>query len=302
MELRQLRGFLEVAETGNVSLAADKLNISQPALSISIKKLEGELGLSLFVRDGRSLKLTDEGRMIIPLVRKMLSYESEILEVSRDAEKKASELKIRVKAAQPFITDVISRFHHDYPDVNIILMYRDSGDGTPDIIIDADAVNPFEYIPSVDSRRVEHREVVFCEDIVIALPRVLCPVKPASMSYDEILDYQLIGINRDYSLGTIEEYYSKLYGFNIRHSIICDNPSIMTSLLSNGTGIAFVPAKTWMLQNNLSINLIPFRTGQWVRYLRVRPTAFRDNREIVDAFLGYTAVAARRINMAEVVG
>lgn len=239
--------------------------------------------------------------MILPLAKKMISYEKEILSSVRNAEKKGRELKIKVKAAQPFVSNVISQFHHDFPDISIILMYRGSDDGTPDIIIDADAANPFEYIPTGDGRRVEHREVVFREDIVIALPRVLSPVKPESMSYDEILDYQLIGINSDYSLGTIEEYYSKLYGFNIRHSIICDNPSIMTSLLSNGTGIAFVPAKTWMLQNNLSINLIPFRTGQWVRYLRARPTAFRDNRETVDAFLDYTARAARRIDMTEVV-
>ncbi len=295
MELRQLRGFYEVALTKNVSLAADNLHISQPALSISIKKLEGELGLSLFARDGRSVRLTDEGKMLLPLVTKIISYETEILELSRDVKKKARELKIKVNAAQPFISNVISEFHHDYPDINIILMYRDSRDETPDIIIDAQATSPYDYVSSTDGIRVEHREVVFKEDIVIALPRVLSPVKPDNMGFDEILDYQLIGLNRDYSLGSIEEYYAKQNGLNFRHSIICDNPSIMTSLLSNGTGIAFVPGKTWMLQNNLSINLIPIRSGRWVRYLRARPTGFRDNRDIVDAFLGYIEKGAEQL-------
>ncbi len=301
MELRQLKGFYEVARTKNVSLAAGNLHLSQPALSISIKKLEEELGLSLFVREGRSLVFTDEGRRILPLVEKMISYETEIMEVCRDSERKACELKIKVKAAQPFISNVISQFHHDYPDINIILMYRGSGDETPDIIIDAQAANPYEYISADEGGRAGHRDVVFMEEIVIALPRILCPVKPRSMGLDEILDYQLIGINRDYSLGIIEDYYSKLYGLNLRHSIICDNPSVMTSLLSSGTGIAFVPAKTWMLQNNPSINLIPPETGRWVRYLRAGPTAFRDNRDTVDAFLGYIGRAAEKIGMQKLV-
>ena len=64
MELRQLKNFYTVAKAGNLTQAAIELNISQPALSISIKKLEEELGIKLFRRNTYKITLSDEGHRI----------------------------------------------------------------------------------------------------------------------------------------------------------------------------------------------------------------------------------------------
>ena len=64
MEIRVLRYFLAIAREENMTRAAENLRISQPSLSKEIKKLEDELGHSLFVRTNKSMHLTDEGMLL----------------------------------------------------------------------------------------------------------------------------------------------------------------------------------------------------------------------------------------------
>ena len=72
MELRHLRYFVAVAEAENVSRAALKLHVSQPALSRQIRDLEEELGLSLLERSAKSVRLTETGRVFLVESRAML--------------------------------------------------------------------------------------------------------------------------------------------------------------------------------------------------------------------------------------
>ena len=65
VELRHLRYFVAVAEMENVSRAALKLHVSQPALSRQIRDLEDEIGFSLLERTAKSLRLTDAGRAFL---------------------------------------------------------------------------------------------------------------------------------------------------------------------------------------------------------------------------------------------
>ena len=65
MDIKQLTYFMAVAQAGSFSQAAEHLGISQPALSISVKNLEEELGVKLLYAFGRRQMLTDEGRRLL---------------------------------------------------------------------------------------------------------------------------------------------------------------------------------------------------------------------------------------------
>src|ERR1043165_8584695 len=83
MELRHLRYFVAVAEAENVTRAALKLHVSQPALSRQIRDLEEELGFLLLQRDGKSVRLTDAGRVFLSEARAVLKRSEEAINAAR---------------------------------------------------------------------------------------------------------------------------------------------------------------------------------------------------------------------------
>jgi DNA-binding transcriptional LysR family regulator len=83
MELRHLRYFVAVAEAENVSRAALKLRVSQPAVSRQIRDLEDELGFPLLERTARSVRLTEAGRVFLLEARAMLQRVEEAVEGAR---------------------------------------------------------------------------------------------------------------------------------------------------------------------------------------------------------------------------
>src|SRR6266566_7574570 len=83
VELRHLRYFVAVAEMENVSRAALKLHVSQPALSRQIRDLEDEIGVALFERTAKSVSLTEPGRVFFKEARDVLLHADDAVKKAR---------------------------------------------------------------------------------------------------------------------------------------------------------------------------------------------------------------------------
>ncbi|TDF83811.1 LysR family transcriptional regulator [Pseudomonas sp. H9] len=130
MELRQLRQALVLAETLNFHRAAEQLNMTQPPLSTSIKKLEEELGVQLFERLSTGLRLTATGEEVLRNARSALFYAEEMRRAAREGDAGESG-QVRVgfvgSAAYKLLPAIIQSYRERYPRVDLVL---EEGAGT----------------------------------------------------------------------------------------------------------------------------------------------------------------------------
>ncbi|HWX94839.1 MAG TPA: LysR family transcriptional regulator [Terriglobales bacterium] len=125
MELHQLRYFCAVAETGSFSRAAEQSHVSQPSLSQQILKLEGELGARLFDRLGRSVRLTDLGKTLLPRARAVLrDLEAAKGEVLERKESIGGSVTVGVipTIAPYFLPPVLTSFAKGFPQARLTVV------------------------------------------------------------------------------------------------------------------------------------------------------------------------------------
>ncbi|OWA37225.1 LysR family transcriptional regulator [Saccharibacillus sp. O16] len=120
MELLQLKYFQTVAYTEHISRAAQQLNIAQPSLSLTIKRLEEEWGTALFERKGRNIQLSASGKILLRHVNRIfMELENAQAEIRAEEERLSGTLKISITNPR-FLTGLISDYIHDFPASKII--------------------------------------------------------------------------------------------------------------------------------------------------------------------------------------
>lgn len=132
LDLRQLRHFLAVADALNFTRAAEELHLAQQALSASIRRLEDQLGVALFVRSTRRVELTPAGAMLVEGARAVVAAASEALEQVRlIAEGRSGRLVIGFSTAAGgvgIVREIIRTFAEASPDVDISTLEHDFAD------------------------------------------------------------------------------------------------------------------------------------------------------------------------------
>ena len=120
MEIRQLRYFIEVAEREHISEAAIHLHVAQSAVSRQIANLEDELGVELFERVGRNVKLTQIGKIFSEhsiSALQAIDYAKKQIDEYLDPDKGTIKIGFPTSLAGHLLPTVISAFKKDYPNV-----------------------------------------------------------------------------------------------------------------------------------------------------------------------------------------
>ncbi|OMS44751.1 LysR family transcriptional regulator [Burkholderia pseudomallei] len=124
MELRQLRYFIAVAEEMNIMRAAQRLHMTQPPLSRQLQLIEDEIGLPLFERGARPLKLTDAGRVLYAQARRVLEQADELAPLTRRLAQAAERIVIGFVPSTLYgaLPEVIRAFREAAPAVELSLI------------------------------------------------------------------------------------------------------------------------------------------------------------------------------------
>src|SRR3954452_23162865 len=121
MRYSQLRAFHAVAAYGGVSRAAERLSLSQPAISDHVRKLEEAHGVELIIRRHGAIELTELGRRLFALTERLFEVESQAAQLlARSRKLEEGSLSIGVDAAVHFLP-VLARFRERYPKVSVRL-------------------------------------------------------------------------------------------------------------------------------------------------------------------------------------
>jgi len=120
MDIKDMRAFYAIVEEGNISHAAQRLDIAQPALSRQMKRLESSLGVQLFERGSRRIRLTDAGRVMYTRVEHILGMvDGTVREITEIGSGIAGSVRLGTitTSGALLLPELISEFHSRYPNV-----------------------------------------------------------------------------------------------------------------------------------------------------------------------------------------
>lgn len=244
MELRNIRTFLKVAGTQNISKAADQLGYSQSAVTVQIRQLEKELGIQLFERIGKSITLTERGV-------EFTTYANEIMKLTNQALTFANaegemEGTLRVGGVESVSTailpEIIHCFHKQYPKVRFVLK-----SGTTEELMEMARQNEIDLLYTLDRKicKSEWKCVAEKEDKIVFVTRYSQEKnKPILLPIEKLIQKPFIltemGAAYQYEL----ERLLAGYGLEVNPILETGNTDTIIQLLKRGMGYSFLPEFT----------------------------------------------------------
>ena len=240
-DILDLRAFLTIVELANFNRAAEVLNISQPALSRRMQKLEEIIGAPLLERTTRHVGLTALGNELLPLVRRLIEEFDSSLFAARDKGVKATGLVTIAclpTAAFYFLPRIISRFSLQYPEIRFRILDLTATDGLQ-------AVNRGEVDFGINIISGIDRELAFehlMEDkFVLAVKRDHLLAKKEVVVWEDLKDYSLITVHNSSANRILLD--AALAQENLKINMRYEVTHLSTSLgfVEAGLGISVLP-------------------------------------------------------------
>jgi DNA-binding transcriptional LysR family regulator len=252
MELRQLRQFVALADELHFTRAAARVGISQPALSLQIRQLEDELGVSLFRRTRRRVELTAAGEVLLTEARRMLSQMDWAVGAARRAEHgEVGRLALGFvgPATYSVLPPILRAFHERFPDVEL----------------DVDELNTGQQLPAIREGRLQLGflrpplpadsaglviEPVLQEAVVVALQRGHPLAGDARVRLSDLAEEPLLIVRRDLEPTLYDGYMRLCADAGIMPRVLHEaNPlHLIIGLVAAGLGFTLLPASVRKLQ------------------------------------------------------
>ena len=237
MELLQLTYFCDAALTQNFSQTAKNFNVPASNISQSIKRLEDELGVSLFSRSANRVRLNSRGSAFFHDVRSALALLDHACNCARGASDKGV-LRLGVRISRRVVMQAVSRFQQLYSDIDIVAEHGNHTQSNNfDLIISDGTFSDPEFI----------KRKTFHEQILLAAKKGLLPESPPLRPAD-LMDKPFISMSSSYSMHTVTQDICRDLGFEPRIALQSEDPVYVRKCVSLGLGVTFMPTLSWMGQ------------------------------------------------------
>lgn len=290
--IRQLELLLAVFEKGSIKLASEHLHLTQPTVSMQLKKLADNLGFSLYQSVGRKLIFTEAGMELVSAARDVLNrfatLESRIAELKGV---KAGTLRLAVvTTAKYFIPHLLGPFCQRYPAVDVRLFVGNRGEIIDRLIAGEDDFCVFSHLPEkVDL----HASEFLANPLVAITPANHLLARQKSCSLEDLMKETFI--ERESGSGTrhaIEAFFKEQGVSPRRRMTIASNEAIKHAVMA-GLGVSIVSEYTLALGSReglhqLTIPELPIQT-HW-SFARLRK---KENSPVAQVFIDYVNAEGR---------
>lgn len=242
MNVKQLRAFVSVAKFQSFAQASEHLHVSQPALSLTIKGLEENLGGALLTRTTRSVSLTAEGEVLLPLARRLLAEWDNTEQILR--QRFTLQMgRVSVAAMPSFagnlLPSALKVFRQQYPKVNVTVH---------------DVINE-QVLELVRQHRVElgigfepdsgeglHFHPLYLDRFVAVVPADSALAQQSQVSWQELLGEDFIALQRPSAVRLLLEEHAPVAQGTLAVAFESHQLSTIGRMVANGLGVSAVPA------------------------------------------------------------
>ncbi|KAF6614641.1 MULTISPECIES: LysR family transcriptional regulator [Paenibacillus] len=248
MELLQLQYFLAVARLEHVTEAARSLHVTQSSLSKTIQRLEEDLGVPLFDRTGRKLRLNEFGSKFLHRAeRALFELEQGKQELSDLSNPELGTLELAVTTAST-LPNILREFRRKRPYIQfhvqmlttqemVTLLHR----GEVDFCLSS---------PPVEGNDIECK-IVCIDPILVAVPKGHRLADRNSVSLTELREEWFVGVKRGYGTRDLVDSVCMSEGFVPKYVYEGDEPARLSTLVEAEIGIAFIPSTARNSQEHL---------------------------------------------------
>jgi DNA-binding transcriptional LysR family regulator len=248
MDLRTLRSFVALAQTPHFTRTAADLHVAQPALSKHIRGLEDELGVRLFDRTRRVVRLSRAGQQLLEPARRVLAAADHVRDVAgqiRDGSRGEVRIGVTPTAPAALLAEVMASFRRAHPTLSCRATQASSGDLLDGL--DRGAIDVALVRVEVAAGHAGVRcEPIFRERMVVAVPRRHRLARRRSVSWRMLAGEPLLMVRRDAAPVVHDAILAACRGAGFPPRIaqeLHDVHAVM-AIVGAGLGIAVVPAST----------------------------------------------------------
>ncbi|WP_134686878.1 LysR family transcriptional regulator [Brevibacillus migulae] len=239
MELLQLQYFLTVARLEHVTEAARSLHVTQSSLSKTIQRLEEDLGVPLFDRIGRKLRLNEFGRRFLHRAeRALFELEQGKQELSDLSSPGHGTLELAVTTAST-LPNILREFRKKRPSVQFHVQMLTTQEMVT--LLQRGEVDFCLSSPPIKGDGIEC-QIVFIDPILVAVPKGHRLADRSSVSLTELRDEWFVGVKKGYGTRDIVDAVCKSVGFSPKYVYEGDEPARLSTLVESEIGIAFIPS------------------------------------------------------------
>lgn len=289
LDRQHLSILREIDRMGSLTAAAERLNVTQSALSHTIRKLEERYGVAMWEKDGRNLRLTEAGRYIVALAQRVLPQierAENVLSDYRHGQRGSLKIGMECHPCHQWLMGVTKPYLVDWPDVDLALTTSFASDGVAaltgyeiDILITPDPIEApgIRYLP------------VFDYELVLAVPTGHPLTQQDYAEPSDLLEETLFTYPVPQERLDVFTHFLSPVNCRPRHHRSIETTEMMLQLVAAGRGVSAIP--NWLVcQQAATLGVHPIRIGKSGIQKSIH-LGLRNGDEAVDFIAGFLETA-----------